>query len=294
MTLHVAWFSSPTLPVMRTVVRAARASDRVFRVATPSEARFFVEAGAYQRPGDAAGPAPMELLLAALVTCAGSTIDAVLAKMRIPVAALNVVADAERAHRVPRVYTDILLEFQLASDAPADRLTHAIEVTERTCSASVMLAQAVGISPRLVQVRRVEPEITRPLRRRILRPHQSLDDLVSPGETDKAAIWLAAFAGEEVVATMGLIPEFPPDETAADRPFRLRAMATSDSMRGRGLGAVVLGAGLDHLRSGGADLVWCAARTSAVGFYRSAGFTETSDEYQVEHIGPHVRMAMRL
>jgi uncharacterized OsmC-like protein/predicted GNAT family N-acyltransferase len=279
---------------MRTLVRAVRASERVFEVVTPSEARFLVEAGAYDRPGDAAGPAPMELLLSALVTCAGSTIDSVLAKMRIPVTALNVVADAERAERVPRVYTHISLEFHLASEAPADRLRHAIEVTERTCSASVMLARSAEISPRLVHVRFVEPEITRPLRRQILRPHQNLDDLVSPGETDPGAVWLAAHDGEEVVATMGLIPESPPDGTTAARPYRLRGMATSEPMRGRGLGAVVLGAGLERLRSQGADLVWCSARKPAAGFYRAAGFTETSAEYQVEHIGPHVRMAMPL
>lgn len=271
-----------------------RISERVFRVDTPSRARFRVEAGAYQRPGEAAGPSPMELLLAALVTCAGDTIDSVLAKMRFEVAGLNVVAEADRAERAPRVYTAIDLEFQVASEAPEGRLRHAVELTERTCSASVMLAKAAPIVPRLISVRRVDAATTRPLRQHVLRPHQTLDELVSPGETAPGAAWFAAAREGEVVGTVGLLPEPSPDHPDANQPVRLRGMATSPDMRGRGLGRVMLAAALDHARSAGADLLWCSARTPARDFYRGAGFVETSEIYDVEQIGPHVRMALAL
>jgi uncharacterized OsmC-like protein/predicted GNAT family N-acyltransferase len=262
-------------------------------VTTPSEARFRVESGAYDRPGEAIGPAPMELLLSALVTCAGSTIDSVLEKMRFEVAGLNVVADADRSDRVPRVYTKIDLDFQIASEAPEDRLLHAIEVTERTCSVSVMLADVAPISARLVQVRQVEPAVTRPLRQQMLRPHQSLDELVSPGESAPGAVWFAAIRDGEVVGTAGLIPEPAPDLDVAS-PLRLRAMATSASQRGRGLGKLLLDAALAEARAKDADVVWCSARTSARDFYTVAGFVETSETYDEDHIGPHVRMALTL
>lgn len=277
---------------MHSVVRSVRRSQGVFEVATPSQARLIVEAGAYERPGEALGPAPMELMLASLVTCAGSTVDAVLAKMRFEVSGLNVVADAERADRTPRVFTSIDLEFHVASTAPEGRLLHAIEVTERTCSASVMLSQATDLSARLVHVRRVEPAETRPLRQRVLRPHQSLDELAA--EEDPAAVWFGGVAADEVVGTVSLLPEVSPNVGDATQPFRLRSMATSDSMRGRGLGRVLVAAGIDHVRSLGGDLVWCSARVSAAGFYRRAGFVEVSEQYEVEHIGTHVRMALRL
>jgi uncharacterized OsmC-like protein/GNAT superfamily N-acetyltransferase len=275
---------------MRRAVRAARQGEQVFGVTTPSQSRFTVEAGAYDRPGRAAGPSPMELMLASLATCAGATLETVIERMRFDLAGLNVVADAERAEQPPRVYTSIDLEFHVAAEAPEDRLMHALEVTERVCSASAMLSRVTDISTRLVHVRRVPAEDTLELRQRVLRPHQTIAELaaesLSPG-----AVWYAAVDDGDVVGTVGVIPEESPDSPAA-APMRLRAMATAEAMRGRGLGSVILSAVLHHARRESSDLLWCAARASAVAFYRRAGFRPTSDPFDVPHIGPHVRMAL--
>ncbi|MEX1005636.1 MAG: OsmC family protein [Acidimicrobiia bacterium] len=277
---------------MRSVVRGIRQASGRFEVATSAPTRLIVEPGAYDRPGQAGGPAPMELMLASLVTCAGTTIDAVLAKMRFEVSALNVVADGTRATTVPRVFTNIELEYQVASDAPRHRLARAIEVTERTCSASAMIGAVAAVVPRLIQVKTVDAVVTRALRRAVLRPHQSVSELEAEEHPD--ATWFGAIDDEEdAVGSVSVGPEPSPD-VAADKAFRIRAMATTDAMRGRGLGAVLLAAALEHARGEDAEYVWCSARSSAQGFYRRAGFAETSDLYDVEHIGEHVRMALRL
>jgi predicted GNAT family N-acyltransferase len=57
---------------------------------------------------------------------------------------------------------------------------------------------------------------------------------------------------------------------------------------------VILDAAIARTRQDGGDLLWCSARTPAAGFYREAGFVETSALYEVPHIGPHVRMLVRL
>jgi ribosomal protein S18 acetylase RimI-like enzyme len=67
-------------------------------------------------------------------------------------------------------------------------------------------------------------------------------------------------------------------------------MATLPEARGRGLGAALLAACLDHARKQGAALVWCHARTSAVGFYVRAGFEVVGDEFVLPEIGPHFLM----
>lgn len=233
----------------------------------------------------------MELMLASLVTCAGSTIEGVLEKMRHPVSALNVVAEGKRADTVPRVYTSITLEFQVATSAPHDRLLRAIEVTERTCSASVMLGQITDLRARLVVVGPVPAEETRQLRQQILRPHQTLDELAA--EEDPFAIWLAAITEGLVVGTVSVAPEPSPDEEAGT-PFRLRAMATIPEFRSRGLGQVLLDAALAEAARLGADLLWCSARVPVAGFYAACGFRETSDHYNMPDIGPHVRMSRPL
>ena len=268
-----------------------QASGR-FAVATSGPTPLIVEPGAYERPDAAEGPAPMELMLASLVACAGTTIDDVLAKMRFDVSALNIVADGLRADRVPRVFTDIALEFHIASDAPRDRLARAIEVTERTCSASAMIGAVALVVPRLVQVTTADAGVTRALRRTVLRPHQSLEELER--EENLEATWFAAIGDDgEAIGSVSIVPEPSPDG-ADDNGFRIRGMATTERMRGRGLGAVLLAAAVHHAQREGGEYVWCSARTSAGGFYRSAGFVETSDLYDVEHIGEHVRMARRL
>jgi len=278
-------------PLVPTVVRGSRRSGSVFDVVAPSGARIVVEAGAGDGPGGAAGPTPMELLLAALVTCAGSTFDDILVKMRRPAVALNVVAEAVRSERAPRVYTSISVEFHVAVPASTARLERALRLTEATCSAAVMLSSATALTSRIVDVRRVDPAVTRPLRQHILRPHQTLEELVTAGEGADGAAWMAAFDGDDVVGTVGLVPESLP-EGGPEPALRLRAMATSTAKRGRGLGGVLLAAALDHAWSVGARRVWCSARTPAAGFYSAFGFVETSDVFEVDAIGPHVHMAI--
>src|SRR5690606_1679211 len=128
------------------------------------------------------------------------------------------------------------------------------------------------------------------LRQRVLRPHQTIDQLAAESE-GQGAVWYAALDEGRVVGTVGVIPEESPDSPAR-APMRLRAMATDERMRGRGLGSVILSAVLDHARRESSDLLWCAAREPAVAFYRRAGFRPTSEPFDVPHIGPHVRMAL--
>lgn len=281
----------PTLRRVRNVVRGWKKDGNVYEVRAPSGAVTTVEIGA-DPGGVPAGPGPMELMLVSLITCAGSTFDEILAKMRHPALALNVVADGERAERAPRVYTAISLEFHVATDAPDDRIARAIRLTEQTCSAWNMLSKATRIGSRVIVVRDVDPAVTRPLRQRVLRPHQTLEELVTPGESASGSMWLAALDDGEVVGTVGLLPEPNPDG-GPEPAIRLRAMATSEGTRGRGLGRVLLDAALDRAWRAGAAQVWCGARTPAAGFYARAGFEETSDVYEVDVIGPHVHMAIQ-
>lgn len=125
-------------------------------------------------------------------------------------------------------------------------------------------------------------EQTRPLRQRILRPHQSVQELESHEPADAHAV--GAFRGDELVA-VGLIGrEGEPGE------WRVRGMATLPAARGRGAGGAILTALVDHARQCGARAVWCHARTPARRLYERAGFQAVSDEFELPDIGPHVVM----
>jgi ribosomal protein S18 acetylase RimI-like enzyme len=71
-------------------------------------------------------------------------------------------------------------------------------------------------------------------------------------------------------------------------------MATAPAARGRGLGAIVLAALIDHARAQGAELIWCAARPRAISLYERAGFVAVGEQYEVPDLGPHRRMTLRL
>jgi GNAT superfamily N-acetyltransferase len=143
-----------------------------------------------------------------------------------------------------------------------------------------------------VKVKAVPEEATLPLRQAVLRPHMTVDELARAGHAGPDVLWCAAYddAGE-VVGTGAASRGSPP--WAPDRPaWRIRAMAVAPDRRGRGIGSAVLGALLDHVRSHGGGLTWCNARTPAQGLYARAGFVPVGDVSEIEHIGPHIAMAL--
>jgi GNAT superfamily N-acetyltransferase len=133
-------------------------------------------------------------------------------------------------------------------------------------------------------VRPVPVELTRPLRKAVLRPHQPVEELAAYEPDDAAAV--GAFDREELVA-VGLVgPEGAPGS------WRVRGMATAPEARGRGAGTAVLEALVDHARSHGATRIWCNARTPALSLYERGGFDVASAEFELPEIGPHYVMEL--
>jgi GNAT superfamily N-acetyltransferase len=149
----------------------------------------------------------------------------------------------------------------------------------------------------VTRVARVGAEVVRPLRQRVLRPHQTVAEQVYAGDDDPRAAHFAAYADEddgdgEPVGIASITPEpHPGDGGPGD--FRVRGMAT-DPERGRGTGAggALLLACLDHARAHGGTRVWCNARTPARGFYERCGFAVEGEEFELPGIGPHYVMSV--
>ncbi|HEY6760813.1 MAG TPA: GNAT family N-acetyltransferase [Baekduia sp.] len=146
-----------------------------------------------------------------------------------------------------------------------------------------------------VRVERVAVEVVRPLRQKVLRPHQTLADQVFAGDDAPGAGHFAAFAGEageQVIGIASITPE-PHPATPTPGDWRVRGMATDPKLgRGVGAGAALLDACVDHARGLGARRIWCNARSPAVGFYERAGFVVEGNEFVMAGIGPHFLMAL--
>ena len=138
-----------------------------------------------------------------------------------------------------------------------------------------------------IEVREISLAETRNLRREVLRPYSSLEELAS--HEPAGSIAFGAFDGNELVA-VGLIGrdgEGPGD-------WRVRGMATKTHARGSGAGSAVLHALVQHAMAHGATRVWCNARTRARTLYERVGFVVASDEFEPPEIGPHYRMELAL
>jgi GNAT superfamily N-acetyltransferase len=139
----------------------------------------------------------------------------------------------------------------------------------------------------MVSVRWVAPEVTFPLRQAVLRPHQQVWELAEPDDSAPDARSFAAIDAAGRVVGTGVVSRRPPG-------WQVRAMAVDPSCRGQGIGSLVLAAILDHVRARGGSLVWCNARTPAVGLYLRTGFVAVGTQFDLPHIGPHVRLELDL
>ena len=149
----------------------------------------------------------------------------------------------------------------------------------------------------LIDVEFVQPLVLHALRRQVLRPGQPWSSVDHDYDSWPDTFHVAAFGPRGEVAACA---SFHPD-TAQHRPgsdaehmWRLRAMASLPEVRGLGYGAAALRYGLAEIRRRGGKLLWCNARSGAVGFYERLGFSIVGDEFEIPPIGPHYVMEIEL
>jgi putative redox protein len=91
---------------------------------------------------------PMELVLVGLTSCTAMDVKFILQRKRQQVTGVQVKAEAERADRPPKVYTDIKLAYTLRGRGLSEKaVVDAINLSQKKyCSASVMLGKTAEIS----------------------------------------------------------------------------------------------------------------------------------------------------
>jgi len=134
-------------------------------------------------------------------------------------------------------------------------------------------------------VRAVPLERTRALRRAVLQPGQTLEQVASLEPHDAHAV--GAFGDGELAAAGFVMRDGGPGAG------RIRGMATALGARGRGAGAGVLEALAQYAAARGDRRIWCRARTRARPFHERAGLRVVADEYAEPESEPHLVMELR-
>jgi GNAT superfamily N-acetyltransferase len=147
----------------------------------------------------------------------------------------------------------------------------------------------------MMQVRIVDAQRTRALRRAILRPSWP-EDAAMHGDDDPDAVHLALIEDPDVLLAACLLLERPyPQRPEESGTWQLRGMATVPERQGTGLGTRLLDAAVDEARARDGRVLWCEARSSAAGFYARNGFAVDGAEYAHAETGlPHHYMWRRI
>lgn len=142
----------------------------------------------------------------------------------------------------------------------------------------------------MITIVTITAEQTHRLRQQLLRPQQTLADMDFPGDHDSTTKHFGA--EDENKTLVGIVSVFKnshPIETNAQ--WQLRFMATTESVRGLGVGKKLVQAVESYCRSckqsATPNQLWANARLHALGFYRACGFQEYGDIFELPEIGPH-------
>ena len=156
---------------------------------------------------------------------------------------------------------------------------------------------AATARPASIDVEFVKALVLHALRRQVLRPGQPWGSVDHDYDSWPDTFHVAAFGPRgEIAACASFHPDTAPHrpESAAEKTWRLRAMASLPEVRGQGYGAAALRYGIAEIRRRGGALLWCNARSGAVGFYERLGFSIVGDEFEIAPIGPHYVMEIEL
>jgi GNAT superfamily N-acetyltransferase len=144
----------------------------------------------------------------------------------------------------------------------------------------------------MIQVRRARPEEVIDLRHVILRAGLPRETAIFAGDDAPGTVHVVAVEDDAVVGCATMLKNIWQGEPA----WQVRGMAVSPGFQRRGVGGLML-AELQRFAAehpDGVRLMWCNARSPAVGFYERQGWTVASDEFVIETAGPHFKMTRRL
>lgn len=141
--------------------------------------------------------------------------------------------------------------------------------------------------PPEITCRRVPAAEIWPLRHRILRPGLPAETARFDGDLDALTRHYAAVADGEPVVCLTLMRS----EWRGQPAWQLRGMATDELHQGQGLGRQLLELAAAEARGeDSSGILWCNARSSAIGFYEKLGWRVISEPFDVPGVGPHVTM----
>ncbi|MEO8664310.1 MAG: GNAT family N-acetyltransferase [Ignavibacteria bacterium] len=144
-----------------------------------------------------------------------------------------------------------------------------------------------------MEIKNITPEETTNLRQLTLRQHQKAEELIYDGDHDKDTVHFGAFVDSNLEGIASIYKEGMKEDPKPDS-WRLRGMATSERIRGKGYGTILMNRSIEHIKKNNGKLFWCNARITAEPFYEKFGMKRTGEVFYPEDLGPHIVMWMEI
>lgn len=141
--------------------------------------------------------------------------------------------------------------------------------------------------PEYVNYQPVPLEKVRSLRQSVLRPGKPAEKSVYPLDDAEDSLHLGAFKNTELVGSSTLLRQSPPNQDLPNA-WRLRGVATVDTVRGEGHGKELIKMVMEYIAYQGGGTLWCHAKLEAKGFYEKLGFTAEGEPFNVEGDGMNI------
>jgi GNAT superfamily N-acetyltransferase len=144
----------------------------------------------------------------------------------------------------------------------------------------------------MIQVRRAKPDEVVDLRHQVLRAGLPRETAIFKGDDAPDTVHVVAVDNDAIVGCATIVASL----WEGRRAWQLRGMAVVPSLQRSGVGGLMLKQLQRVAQETSQDvrLMWCNARSPAVGFYERHGWTIASSEFVIETAGPHFKMVREL
>jgi predicted GNAT family N-acyltransferase len=141
-------------------------------------------------------------------------------------------------------------------------------------------------------IRFISTEDTLALRSAILREGLAPELCLFDGDDDENTFHLGFFKNDDLICIGSF--HYQGKEGYLGMGYQLRGMATKFDFHGKGIGNQLLNFAIVYLRGRKVNYLWCNARKNACRFYLGIGFEIISDEFEIQGIGPHREMYLKI
>ena len=145
----------------------------------------------------------------------------------------------------------------------------------------------------MIEINLVKVEKIRPLRNKILRPGFPPSVVVYDCDSDQTCFHIAAKKNNKIIGSATFY-EIPHESCQGKIVYRLRGMAVDFNYQKKGIGKKILRFAFQELKKRNVNFLWCNARLVAVNFYKKLNFKVYGEEFNIEHIGPHYVMCIKV